>query len=146
MYSDEACDPSDLSTCFDMSQEIDCPNYVHDMTQSDSFWSLASEYDWICDQNAKGSNVLAAQNIGIILTAVIFMQLSDTFGRSPVLHTTNFIYIILRLISLHITDNYWAFLVLIAAGSTFSPLGIRIGYTLGMIWLLFYEKIPYYLV
>ena len=59
------------------------------------------------------------------------MQLSDTWGRVPTFHMTNFLFIVMRIISMHITEHSWAFLIVFAAGSTFSPLGIRIGYTLG---------------
>ena len=40
-----------------------------------------------------GSKVLVAQNVGIIVTALIFMQLSDSYGRVPIFHITNIIYI-----------------------------------------------------
>ena len=100
------------------------------MTTDDAFWSLASEYDWVCDSAELGSTVMTAQNVGIILSALIFMQLSDSWGRSPVFHITNIIYIVLRLVALQVTFNYWVFVVLIAFGSTYAPLGIRIGYTL----------------
>lgn len=124
------CIESDLSTCFDLSEEVDCSKYIHDMTADDAFWSLAAEYDWVCDKAEYSSTVLAAQNVGIIVSTLIFMQLSDIWGRRPVFHLTNIIYIISRIIALHITSHFWAFLVVIAAGSTFSPLGLRIGYTL----------------
>ena len=78
-----------------------------------------------------GSEVLVAVQVGIIVTALIFMQLSDTYGRVPIFHITNIIYIVMRLVAMHITSHYWAFLLLMGAGSTFSPLGIRIAYTLG---------------
>ena len=101
------------------------------MKSDDAFWSLSSEYDWVCDKNEVGSEVLVAVQAGIILTALIFMQLSDTYGRVPIFHITNIIYIIMRLVAMHITSHYWAFLLVMGAGSTFSPLGIRIAYTLG---------------
>lgn len=131
VYNEESCLENDLSTCFDLNEEeVACSKYVHDMSSADAFWSLASEYDWVCDKNGYGSNVLVAQNIGIIITALIFMQLSDTLGRSPVFHATNFIYFTMRIIGLHVTSHYWLFLILMAIGSTYAPLGIRIGYTL----------------
>ena len=101
------------------------------MKSDDAFWSLSSEYDWVCDKNEVGSEVLVAVQVGIIVTALIFMQLSDTYGRVPIFHITNIIYIVMRLVAMHITSHYWAFLLLMGAGSTFSPLGIRIAYTLG---------------
>ena len=101
------------------------------MKSDDAFWSLSSEYDWVCDKNEVGSEVLVAVQVGIILTALIFMQLSDTYGRVPIFHITNIIYIVMRLVAMHITSHYWAFLLVMGAGSTFSPLGIRIAYTLG---------------
>jgi len=130
-YIEATCQENNLSTCFDTSKEISCTNYVHDMKSDDAFWSLSSEYDWVCDKNEVGSEVLVAVQVGIIVTALIFMQLSDTYGRVPIFHITNIIYIVMRLVAMHITSHYWAFLLLMGAGSTFSPLGIRIAYTLG---------------
>ena len=98
------------------------------MKSDDAFWSLSSEYDWVCDKNEMGSEVLVAVQVGIIVTALIFMQLSDTYGRVPIFHITNIIYIVMRLVAMHITSHYWAFLLVMGAGSTFSPLGIRIAY------------------
>ena len=92
---------------------------------------LKTTQDWVCDKNEVGSEVLVAVQVGIIVTALIFMQLSDTYGRVPIFHITNIIYIVMRLVAMHITSHYWAFLLLMGAGSTFSPLGIRIAYTLG---------------
>ena len=72
------------------------------------------------------------------------MQLSDTWGRVPTFHMTNFLFIVMRVISMHITEHYWAFLIVFAAGSTFSPLGIRIGYTLGIsidFFLILFKRI-----
>ena len=37
----------------------------------------------------------------------------------------------MRVVAMHVTTHYWAFLFVMGAGSTFSPLGIRIAYTLG---------------
>ena len=54
-----------------------------------------------------------------------------SWGRIPVFQLTNAIYIVMRLISQYITHSYWGYLVVIAMGSTFSPLGVRIGYTVG---------------
>ena len=131
LHTAETCRKEDLSTCFNTQDpEIKCSSYVYDMTTDDAFWSLASEYDWVCDSADLGSTVMTAQNVGIILSALIFMQLSDSWGRSPVFHITNIIYIVLRLVALQVTFNYWVFVVLIAFGSTYAPLGIRIGYTL----------------
>jgi fructose-specific phosphotransferase system IIC component len=48
-----------------------------------------------------------------------------------VLHLTNFIYIIFTVAAMFAADNYYLFVALIAVGSTFPPLGIRIAYTLG---------------
>ena len=129
-HLNETCSKDDLSTCFNLKEEISCPEFVYDMSRDDSFYSLATEYDWVCDQADLGSTVMTAQNVGIIISALIFMQLSDSWGRSPVFHITNIIYIVLRLVALHLTGYYWLFVVLIAIGSTYSPLGIRIGYTL----------------
>ena len=130
LHTETTCNKDDLSTCFNTDEEIKCSKYVYDMTTDDAFWSLACEYDWVCDSAEMGSTVMTAQNVGIILSALIFMQLSDSWGRSPVFHITNIIYIILRLIAFQVTFNYWIFVVLITLGSTYSPLGIRIGYTL----------------
>jgi hypothetical protein len=132
-YKESVCKTGDnLTTCFDFLEEVPCSSYVHDMSGSDSFWSLSSEYDWVCDKAEYGSNVLMAQNVGIIISTLIFMQLSDKWGRRPVFHLTNIIYIVMRIISLYITHNYWAYMIVIAIGSTFCPLGVRIGYTVGM--------------
>lgn len=54
-YQEDSCVESDLSTCFDLSEqgEIACSRYVHDMSSDDAFWSLASEYDWVCDKRGR---------------------------------------------------------------------------------------------
>ena len=54
-YTKEKCIENNISTCFDMSREISCTNYVHDMKSDDAFWSLPSEYDWVCDRKQFGS-------------------------------------------------------------------------------------------
>ncbi len=74
------CAIEDLKTCFDMSQEVKCVDhhgYIFDMSADDAFWSLASEYEWVCEKSEYGSSILVAQSIGIIVSTVIFMQLSD---------------------------------------------------------------------
>ena len=72
------CPDDSLQSCFDMSKEVSCQNgYVYDMDASDAFWSLASEYDWVCEKSELGSSVLVAQSIGVIVSTVVFMQLSD---------------------------------------------------------------------
>ena len=43
---------------------------------------------------------------------------------------TNLLYIISRLLVLFISDNYWATMVATAVGSSFFPVGIRVGYSL----------------
>ena len=142
-YVESTCNESDLATCFDLTQQESCSSYVHDMSRDDSFWSLSSEYDWVCDKAEYGSTILVAQNIGIIVSMVIFMQLSDAWGRRPVFHITNMIFIVFRLIAFHLTSNYWAFTALVAVGSTYSPLGVRIGYTLGRSTIQFLSKSRY---
>jgi hypothetical protein len=32
--------------------------FVHERNASDAFWSLASEFDWVCDKSELGANVL----------------------------------------------------------------------------------------
>ena len=34
----------------------------------------------------------------------------------------------LRLVSFHVTDHYWAFLILTALGTSFFPVGVRAGW------------------
>ena len=130
-----SCQSNNITTCFNLEKQSSCIEsnltYIYDETRDDSFKSLASEYHWVCENAKYGKNVLVAQSIGIILSNIVFMQLSDTWGRVPTFHMTNFLFIVMRVISMHITEHYWAFLIVYAAGSTFSPLGIRIGYTLG---------------
>lgn len=72
-----------------------------------------------------------AQNVGMVVNSIIFMQLSDTWGRVPVTHVTNLLYIASRILMLFVTHNYIAFLVVIALGSSFFPVGLRAAYTLG---------------
>ena len=79
-FTEDSCLENNISTCFDTSQEISCTNYVHDMKSDDAFWSLPSEYDWVCGRKEFASKVLVAQNVGIIVTALIFMQLSDRWA------------------------------------------------------------------
>ena len=50
------------------------------------------------------------------------------------LHLTNFIYIIFTVGAHFVAHNYYWYMALIAIGSTFPPLGIRIAYTLGKIY------------
>jgi hypothetical protein len=48
------------------------------MDDPSAFWSMAAENDWVCDYENYGPNMFMAQNIGIIINTIIFMQLSDT--------------------------------------------------------------------
>ena len=130
-YNVSRCMNDDIKSCFDLNQEKPCSNYHYEQDKSKSFYSLSSEYNWVCDKAEFGSNVLVAQNIGIILTNLIMMQLSDTWGRSPTFHISNVMFIFFRLLAMHVTDHYWPFMFCIAAGSTFTPLGIRVAYSLG---------------
>ena len=54
-----------------------------------------------------------------------------SWGRRPVLHLANVIFIVSRVIILFITDQYIAVLVITCLGSTFYPVGIRVAYALG---------------
>ncbi len=40
---------------------------------------MSAEFDWVCDKSEFGANVLVARSVGVILSALIFMQLSDKF-------------------------------------------------------------------
>ena len=115
-----------------MSSNTSCTNYVHDMQSDDAFWSLPSEYDWVCGKTELGSKVLVAQNVGIIVTALIFMQLSDSYGRVPIFHITNIIYIVMRVIAMHVTSHYWAFLFVMGAGQRIFFLSVILGFFLYM--------------
>jgi len=57
--------------------------------------------------------------------------LFNRWGRSPVLHLTNIIYIVCTFSAMLVADNYFWLMALVAMGSTFPPLGIRLAYTLG---------------
>ena len=39
--------------------------------------SLSAEYDWVCDKADYGANVLTARSAGVVISMLIFMQLSD---------------------------------------------------------------------
>ena len=139
-----SCQSNNITTCLNLEKKTSCVEYIYDETRDDAFKSLAAEYHWVCEKAKYGSDVLVAQSIGIILSNIVFMQLSDTWGRVPTFHMTNFLFIVMRVISMHITEHYWPFLIVFAAGSTFSPLGIRIGYTLGIyidIFLILFKRI-----
>ena len=59
--------------------QTQCTNgYVHSMAESDAFWSLTAENDWVCDKAEYGPSILTSQSIGMILAGILFMQLSDT--------------------------------------------------------------------
>ena len=51
--------------------------FIHERNATDSFWSMSSEFDWVCQKSELGANVMVARSIGIIISALIFMQLSD---------------------------------------------------------------------
>ncbi len=52
-----------------------------------------------------------------------------SWGRQPIFHITNATYIASRLIFLFIHEHYWLSLVVVALGSGFYPVGIRVAYT-----------------
>ena len=70
-------------------------------------------------------------NLSMFSLGLILLLIDSRWGRSPVFHLTNIIFIVLRVASQFITGYYIPYLVVIALGSTFSPLGIRLSYTLG---------------
>ncbi len=39
--------------------------------------SLSAEYNWVCDKADYGANVLSARSAGVVISMLIFMQLSD---------------------------------------------------------------------
>jgi len=39
--------------------------------------SLSAEYNWVCDKADYGANVLTARSAGVVISMLIFMQLSD---------------------------------------------------------------------
>jgi len=92
--------------------------------------SLAVENLWLCDDKIKGAGVLTAFYLGQVINSLLFGQLCDTWGRKPVLHVTNLIFIIARLISFFLTDHYVVFLILTSLGTGFFPVGVRAGYTI----------------
>ncbi len=117
------------------------------------FWSLSAENDWVCEDATRGSNLFMAQCVGYILNTLFFMQLTDRYfhssqsicfkstntlrynfifswGRAPVFHITNATYIVSRLFLLFFHDYYWLSLIVIALGSGFYPIGIRVAYIL----------------
>jgi MFS family permease len=72
-----------------------------------------------------------AQSIGIIISTLVFLQPSDTWGRLPVMHVTNILFLASRVIMLFVYDNYYALLIVTAMGSGFFPIGVRNGWTAG---------------
>ena len=44
-------------------------------------------------------------------------------------HITNFMWIVSRMLLLCLYDNYYASMVIVALGSAFYPVGIRVSYT-----------------
>ena len=61
----------------------------------------------------------------------------NRWGRSVVLHLTNFIYVIFTVGAHFVAKNYYWYMALIGIGSTFPSLGIRIAFTLGEFWNFF---------
>ncbi len=58
--------------------QVSCEyGYVHQKDGYNHFWSLTAEDDWVCDRKEYGSNLFMAQNVGIILNSLLFMQISD---------------------------------------------------------------------
>ena len=85
--------------------------------------------------------MISATYVGTIINSLTFGQLVDKWGRKPIFHITNFTFLLcrwehklcpyalssLRLVSFHVTDHYWAFLILTALGTSFFPVGVRAG-------------------
>ncbi|TRY77763.1 hypothetical protein TCAL_10421 [Tigriopus californicus] len=117
--------------CFHETNKISCPNgQFFNLSSSDAFHSLAVENDWVCDQADRGANLMMAQSIGSIINGLIVMQLSDSWGRKPVILLTNLLFIVTRTTFLFFTEYYYLSMVLVAVGSGYFPLGIRVAYTL----------------
>ena len=103
--------------------------YLFDADIDDPFWSWTSENEWVCDQASFGPNILMAQSVGIVISTFIWLQPSDTWGRLPVLHITNFLFLASRVAMFFIYQNQWAIIVVTAIGSGFFPIGVRNGWT-----------------
>ncbi|XP_023349584.1 solute carrier family 22 member 15 [Eurytemora carolleeae] len=105
-------------------------NIVYNTTHENYLNSLTVQQNWVCDQKLRGSNVLTAVVAGVIFNSLIFGQLSDKIGRRAILHITNILTMVIRLISYHLTEYYYLFLVLSALGTNFEPIGSRAGLTM----------------
>ena len=58
-------------------------------------------------------------------------------GRKPIIYGTCIIQLICRVVAVFVVDYYYVMLVMVAVGSSFTPLGFRIGVTLGKSSLYF---------
>ena len=84
-HYDHPCFPSCLRTYPNiriyvhlLTLQTTCVNgYRHNHIDDSPFWSLVAEHDWVCDDASRGANLIMAQNIGIVVNGLIFMQLSD---------------------------------------------------------------------
>lgn len=73
---------------------------------------------------------MMAQNIGSIVNGLIAMQLSDSWGRKPVIFITCLLFVVTRTAFLFLTDYYYLSMILVAVGSGYFPLGVRVANTL----------------
>ncbi len=144
-----------MSTCFDSSRmvslfdqlklteliigrllKVPCEfGYIHESASTSSdpqgfFLSLAAELDWVCDKFPNGPNLLMAQGIGYILNSLVTAHFCDSWGRVPVFHIMNLTFIVSRLLLLFTYTNYYLTLIIVAVGSGFFPVGVRLAYVL----------------
>jgi len=103
---------------------------IFNTSHQNYIYSLSVEHQWLCSSKVRGPWVISATYVGTIINSLTFGQLVDKWGRKPIFHITNFTFLLCRLVSFHVTDHYWAFLILTALGTSFFPVGVRAGYTI----------------
>ena len=129
----------------------DANGYLVRTNYSGEFVSLTIQKEWFCEDKFKASNFYAAGIVGSVISMMVGGQLGDKlvlnshgkhfknncisntcrYGRKNVVFGSLAINIVLRIISVFIVEyNYYLLLAVIALGTTFSPMGIRLAVTL----------------
>lgn len=71
---------------------------------------------------------MEASDLSIYLLFVLWYY---RWGRRPVLHVMNFLFLASRVLILAFHNNYPVLLVVTAIGSSFYPVGVRVAYIVG---------------
>ena len=71
-----------ISTCFESNDKVSCKDaygYIQQRNYSGGFWSMKSEFVWLCDDSHLAANMYAAQTAGFIFWTLVTMQIIDKY-------------------------------------------------------------------